>query len=102
MNISLPALKITIFSNLWYKTEDVVKNGVKGRGKCNCEPSAKSVVPNTISGSHFMRKRPLANTNGGMENYRDPTVTQSLLTGQSLVIRRETTTSDDMIVFSDR
>ena len=32
----------------------------------------------------------------------DPTVTQSLLTGQSLVFRRETTTSDDLILFNNR
>ena len=55
-------------------------------------------TPNTVSGEIFMRKR--SPSNGPMD--RDNTVTQSLLTGQTLVIRRETTTSDDMIVFNDR
>ena len=61
-------------------------------------------IPNTIAGGHFMRKRSSStNSNGTMDTYnRDTTVTQSLLSGQSLVIRRETTTSDDMIVFNDR
>ena len=52
-----------------------------------------------------MRKRSSSKTNGAMDytvDTRDSTVTQSLLSGESLVIRRETTASDDMILFSDR
>ena len=63
---------------------------------------------NTISGEgNFMRKRvSLQNNmeNGDMENYgdRDSTVSQSLLSGHTLVFRRDTQMSDDLNVFSAR